>query len=64
MCVSAGVQCAALNPANGIFPADSGWQGYEGCCAMSGEPGSFSGQNIFASIEERVWGSPIWYEVD
>jgi hypothetical protein len=62
LCVSAGVNCAALNPANGVFPADSGWKGYEGCCRIEGQPGSFRGRNIFAATEERVWGSPVWYE--
>ena len=62
MCVKAGVQCAALDAGNGIFPAASGWQGYEGCCAISGAPGSFKGQNAFNTIEERAWASPIWYD--
>ena len=62
LCVIRGVDCAALSPANGIFPAESGFAGYEGCCAMQGEPGSFTGKNIFATLEERVWGSPVWYE--
>lgn len=62
LCVSKGVDCAALSPANGIFPAESGFAGYEGCCRMEGEPGSFTGKNIFATLEERVWGSPVWYE--
>lgn len=62
LCVSAHVDCAALSPANGIFPEASGFKGYEGCCAMSGAPGSFTGKNIFATLEERVWGSPVWYQ--
>lgn len=62
LCVSKAVDCAALSPANGIFPVESGFQGYEGCCRMSGEPGSFTGKNIFATLEERAWGSPVWYE--
>ncbi|MGB1581463.1 MAG: hypothetical protein ACPHER_08140, partial [Nevskiales bacterium] len=56
------VDCGQLNPANGMFDEDSGWRGYEGCCVISGEPGSFSGQNHFHTIEERAWASPIWYE--
>lgn len=62
LCVSAGVDCAALRPDNGIFPDDSGWKGYEGCCLISGAPGSFTGRNIFAATEERAWASPIWFE--
>ncbi|HEY9547321.1 MAG TPA: DUF3604 domain-containing protein [Solimonas sp.] len=60
MCVKAGVQCAALDPANGVFPAQSGFAGYEGCCRIDGAPGSFKGRNIFATITERAWASPIW----
>src|SRR3546814_3629151 len=59
MCVKAGVQCAALDPANGVFPAQSGFAGYEGCCRIDGAPGSFKGRNIFATITERAWASPI-----
>lgn len=62
LCVSNGVNCSALSPANGIFPEESGFRGYEGCCRMSGAPGSFSGRNIFATLEERAWGSPVWFE--
>lgn len=62
LCVSAGVDCAALSPANGIFPEETGWQGYEGCCRIDGAPGSLSGRNIFATIEERAWASPVWFE--
>lgn len=62
MCTEAGVDCAALSPANGIFPQETGWQGYEGCCVIDGAPGSYSGRNIFATIEERAWASPVWFE--
>lgn len=62
MCVDAGVQCSALDPANGVFPAPTGWQGYEGCCRIEGEPGSFRGRNIFATLEERAWASPVWFK--
>ena len=62
LCVKAGVQCAALDPANGMFSAASGWQGYEGCCRIDGSPGSFSGRNAFTTVEERAWASPIWFE--
>lgn len=56
------VDCGRLNPANGIFPEASGFAGYEGCCVIDGAPGSFRGRNIFQTIEERAWASPIWYE--
>lgn len=62
MCVDAGVQCAALDPANGMFRAGSGLQGYEGCCQISGAPGSFHGRNAFNTISERAWASPIYYQ--
>jgi len=62
LCASAGVNCAALSPGNGIFPEETGWKGYEGCCRIDGAPGSFSGRNIFATLEERAWGSPVWFE--
>lgn len=62
LCVSKGVDCAGLSPANGIFQAESGFAGYEGCCRIEGAPGSFSGRNIFTTIEERAWASPVWYE--
>lgn len=56
------VDCSKLDKANGMFPASSGFSGYEGCCAISGAPGSFTGKNTFYTIEERAWASPIWYE--
>lgn len=56
------VDCSLLSPANGLFPASSGFSGYEGCCATTGSPGSFRGRNTFNTIEERAWASPIWYE--
>ena len=56
------VDCDALDPANGMFPEASGFRGYEGCCRIEGEPGAFHGRNTFATIEERAWASPIWYE--
>lgn len=62
LCTSKGVDCAALSASNGTFPAESGWQGFEGCCRIEGGPGTFSGRNIFATIEERAWASPVWYE--
>ncbi len=59
------VDCGLLDPANGLFPKDSGLRGYEGCCApIAGEPGSFHGKASFHTIEERAWTSPIWYEAD
>lgn len=62
LCTSAHVDCSKLSPANGEFSADSGMQGYEGCCQMSGAPGSFTGKNAFNTITERAWASPIWYD--
>jgi hypothetical protein len=63
MCnVESKVDCGALDPANGMFPQETGFAGYEGCCVISGEPGSFIGKNTFSTIEERAWASPIWYE--
>jgi hypothetical protein len=62
MCVEAGVQCAALQPGNGMFADDSPWAGFEGCCTISGESGNFSGVNHFHTLEQRAWGSPVWYE--
>ncbi|MDP3857267.1 MAG: DUF3604 domain-containing protein [Stagnimonas sp.] len=57
------VDCSLLDPANGLFPAASGLQGYEGCCApIDGGPGKFHGQKSFHTSEERGWTSPIWYE--
>ncbi len=56
------VDCSLLDASNGMFPQDSGLRGYEGCCVISGEPGSFSGQKHFHTIEERAWASPVWYE--
>ncbi|ULQ47223.1 DUF3604 domain-containing protein [Flagellatimonas centrodinii] len=61
-CVVAGVDCAALQADNGLFADDSGWNGFEGCCRIEGTPGSFTGRNIFATLEERGWVSPVWYE--
>ncbi|HWU67997.1 MAG TPA: DUF3604 domain-containing protein [Stenotrophobium sp.] len=61
MCTAAHVDCSKLNPANGMFSADSGFAGYEGCCAMTGAPGSFTGKNAFNTVTERAWASPIWY---
>lgn len=61
-CVSAGVDCAALQASNGLFAETGPWAGHEGCCLIEGGPGSFTGRNIFAAIEERAWASPVWYE--
>jgi len=62
MCTSKGVDCSRLDPANGVFPQSSGMAGYEGCCLISGAPGSFTGRNTFHTLEERAWASPIWYD--
>jgi hypothetical protein len=56
------VDCSRLDPANGMFPENSGFAGYEGCCVIEGAPGTFRGRNHFHTIEERAWASPIWYE--
>ena len=61
-CVTQGVNCADLDPADGTFSSESGNAGYEGCCEISGSPGSFDGVNRFDVIRERAWTSPIWYE--
>jgi hypothetical protein len=58
------VDCGDLDPSNGVFPEESGQQGYEGCCAIADNNGVFSGTNRFSPIEERAWASPIWYEVN
>lgn len=62
LCVSAGVDCAALSLDNGMFAQASGWKGYEGCCRIDGAPGTFTGRNLFSTIEERAWASPVWLE--
>lgn len=62
LCLSNQVDCGKLSAANGMFPADSGLKGYEGCCKISGAPGSFRGARTFNTIEERAWASPIWYD--
>lgn len=62
ICAAKGVQCEALQPGNGLFPAQSGFSGYEGCCRIEGEPGSFRGDLRFITQQERAWSSPIWVE--
>lgn len=62
LCQSQPVDCSRIDPANGEFAADSGLRGFEGCCAVSGEPGRFRGTRTFNTIEERAWASPIWYD--
>ncbi|MGB5696383.1 MAG: DUF3604 domain-containing protein [Polyangiales bacterium] len=61
-CVDRGVDCSALDAADGTFSQESGNAGYEGCCDIAGAPGSFTGTNRFDVIRERAWTSPIWYE--
>ncbi|WP_146166011.1 DUF3604 domain-containing protein [Stenotrophobium rhamnosiphilum] len=61
LCTKNNVDCSKLDPANGIFPADSGMQGFEGCCGITGTVGSFSGRNRFSTITERAWASPVWF---
>jgi hypothetical protein len=58
------VNCANLDPSNGVFPKITGMQGFEGCCEITQNNGLFSGEKRFTPIEERAWASPIWYEVD
>jgi hypothetical protein len=62
LCLSNHVNCELLDPANSEFTETSGMRGFEGCCAIEGAPGSFSGRNTFHAIEERAWASPIWYD--
>ncbi|MBW2684430.1 MAG: DUF3604 domain-containing protein [Deltaproteobacteria bacterium] len=61
-CLEQGVDCSALGPADGAFSEESGDAGYEGCCDITGSPGSFTGTNRFDVIRERAWTSPIWHE--
>ncbi len=61
LCTVNHVDCAALDPANGMFPAASGKSGFEGCCKIEGAPGSFKGSNAFNTITERAWASPVYY---
>ena len=62
MCTAKGVQCEALQPGNGLFSSQSGFAGFEGCCRIEGEPGSFRGDFRFITQQERAWSSPIWVE--
>ena len=62
MCTAKGVQCEALQPGNGLFSAQSGFAGFEGCCRIEGEPGNFRGDFRFITQQERAWSSPIWVE--
>lgn len=61
---SVDVDCGLLDTSNGVFPANSGLQGYEGCCKITENNGVFSGEKYFSPIKERAWASPIWYEVN
>jgi len=61
-CVNQGVDCGALGAEDGTFSAASGDAGFEGCCEISGAPGSFVGTKRFDVIRERAWTSPIWLE--
>lgn len=55
------VKCGQLDPATGMFPADSAFAGHEGCCVIERDgAGLFHGTNTFATVEERAWASPIW----
>jgi hypothetical protein len=61
-CLELGVVCDQLDSTTGTFPAETGWAGWEGCCDIDGEPGSFVGTNRFDLIRERAWTSPIWHQ--
>ena len=61
-CRQAQSDCSLLDSSNGMYPESTGLSGYEGCCQIEENNGVFSGQDRFATIEERAWGSPIWYE--
>lgn len=65
VCLTRDVQCDLLDPSNGVFPADTGLQGYEGCCLIESEQTAdglrFSGTPTFHTITERAWSSPVWY---
>jgi hypothetical protein len=61
-CVDQAVDCGELDPADGTFPEQTGSAGFEGCCDITGSPGSFTGTNRFDVVRERAWTSPIWYE--
>ena len=61
-CVTQVVNCVDLDPADGTFSTESGNAGFEGCCDITGAPGSFAGTNRFDVIRDRAWTSPIWHE--
>ncbi len=61
-CVTQVVNCVDLDAADGTFSPESGNAGFEGCCDITGAPGSFAGTNRFDVIRERAWTSPIWHE--
>lgn len=65
LCLTRDVDCGRLDPSNGVFPADSGLQGFEGCCRIEEEDTAsgprFTGSPVFHTIEERAWTSPVWY---
>lgn len=62
MCTGKGIQCSGIQASNGLFPTTSTSTGYEGCCSISGTPGTFLGQNRFITQQERAWSSPIWVQ--
>ncbi|WP_043768874.1 DUF3604 domain-containing protein [Algiphilus aromaticivorans] len=65
LCLTKDVDCGLLNPDNGIFPEATGLQGFEGCCriteAETPDGPRFAGSPVFQTVEERGWGSPVWY---
>lgn len=60
MCVKAKVDCSQIGKVTGQFLGASA--GYEGCCNITRNGSTYSATNKFDTIEERAWGSPIWYE--
>lgn len=60
MCVKNNIDCSQLDRTTGVLVGAAA--GYEGCCNITHDSTSYSATNRFDTIEERAWGSPIWYE--
>lgn len=60
MCINANVQCDQLDPSNGQFPIATGLSGYEGCCRIKEEAGTYRGVLRMITQQERAWSSPVW----